>query len=87
MTKKIFRSIFFSALAIFIGTVLLFMGYLYHYFTQLELDQLQAQTSLVAQAVDQEGEAYLTTWAQAGTRVTWVGADGQVLFDSEKAPS
>lgn len=83
MTKKIFRAIFLTAFGLCLGTLLLILFYLYHYFTDLERSQLQEQTYLVAQAVELEGQAYLDQWSIADVRVTWVQADGGVVFDSE----
>ena len=40
------------------------------------------QTSLAAQAVTNEGTAYLNSLGQTDTRITWIAADGTVLFDS-----
>ncbi len=85
MTKKIFRTVLLSSMGIFLGTVLLIFGYLYHYFTDLQLEQLRIQTNLIAQAVNEDGQAYLEDIDLQDLRVTWVAEDGQVLYDSEKA--
>lgn len=85
MTKKIFRAIFLSTMGIFLGTVLLILGYLFHYFSELQLEQLETQTSLIAQAVEQEGFRYLEQLDSKELRITWIAPDGGVLYDSEKA--
>lgn len=87
MTKKIFRTVLLSSMAIFIGTMVMVLGYLYHYFTDLQLDQLRAQTSLIAQAVEEDGQLYLEQLDLKDLRVTWIEANGQVLYDSEKVVS
>lgn len=85
MTKKIFQAIFLSTMGIFLGTILLILGYLFHYFSALQLEQLSTQTSLVAQAVEQEGFHYLEELEAKEVRITWIAPDGSVLYDSEKS--
>ncbi|MBF0777668.1 sensor histidine kinase [Streptococcus cuniculi] len=85
MTKKIFRAIFLSTMGILLGSVLLILGYLFHYFSDLQLEQLSIQTSLMAQAVEQEGFHYLEQVDSRGLRITWIAPDGEVLYDSESA--
>ncbi|MBF0788256.1 MULTISPECIES: cell wall metabolism sensor histidine kinase WalK [unclassified Streptococcus] len=84
MTKKIFQAIFLSTMGIFLGTVLLILGYLFHYFSELQLEQLSIQTNLIAQAVEQEGFRYLENLDSKELRITWIAPDGDVLYDSEK---
>lgn len=84
MTKKIFRTVLLSSMSIFLGTIILILGYLYHYFTNSQLDQLRLQTSLIAQAVEEDGQSYLDHIDLNDLRVTWIDQDGQVLYDSEK---
>jgi len=71
-------------MSIFLGTIILILGYLYHYFTNSQLDQLRLQTSLIAQAVEEDGQTYLDQIDLQDLRVTWIAHDGQVLYDSEK---
>lgn len=84
MTRKIFRTVLLSSMSIFLGTIILILGYLYHYFTNSQLDQLRLQTSLIAQAVEEDGQTYLDQIDLQDLRVTWIAHDGQVLYDSEK---
>ena len=82
MTKRIFRSICVVALAVLIGAVVVIMGAQYNYFTGVQRRQLDMQTSLAAQAVANEGLDYLSSLRDLDTRITWIAADGAVLFDS-----
>ena len=84
MTKKIFRTVLLSSMSISLGTIILILGCLYHYFTNSQLDQLRLQTSLIAQAVEEDGQTYLDQIDLQDLRVTWIAHDGQVLYDSEK---
>ncbi|MBQ7801351.1 MAG: PAS domain-containing sensor histidine kinase [Oscillospiraceae bacterium] len=83
MTKRIFRSIFLVALAVFLASTTIIMGALYSYFSQVQRSQLKNQTILAAQAVSYEGLDYLTRLDIDGCRVTWISADGAVLYDSK----
>lgn len=85
MTKKIFRAIFLSTMGILLGSVFLILGYLFHYFSDLQLEQLSTQVRLMAQAVEQEGFSYLEEVDSRGLRITWVAPDGEVLYDSEQS--
>lgn len=82
MTKRIFRTIFFVAISIFIASVLLFMTVLYDYFSAVERNQLQIQTELAAQGVQHEGDGYFEELEAKEFRITWIGTDGSVLYDS-----
>ena len=46
MTKRIFHSICLVALAVFLASVVLILGMLYSYFSQVQHDQLRMQTVL-----------------------------------------
>lgn len=83
MTKRIFRSIFLVSFAVFFACLVLIMGVLYSYFTAIEQNQLVVQTSLAAQGVSKEGTAYFDGLDTAGYRLTWIAADGTVLYDTK----
>ena len=82
MKKRIFRSIFLAALAVLLASLVLILGALYSYFSDVQLQQLQLQTSLIAHAVEEEGPAYFDDLDIADCRVTWIAADGSVLYDN-----
>ena len=82
MIKRIFRSVCGAALAVFLFSTVLFMGVLYEYFSGVQRGQLRMQTELAAQGAAHEGLAYFEGVDLDGIRVTWIQADGAVLFDS-----
>ncbi|MCI8633310.1 MAG: PAS domain S-box protein [Lachnospiraceae bacterium] len=82
MTKRIFRTIFVVAIGVFLASFLLFMTILYDYYSGVQQDQLQIQTELAAQGVEHEGAAYLEGLSVKDCRITWIGAEGSVLYDS-----
>lgn len=62
-------------------SIALFMGVLYQYFRDQLMEELGTETWLVARGVELEGLNYLDG-LETENRVTWVAADGTVLFDS-----
>lgn len=87
MTKRIFRSICFVAVAVFIASMVLIMGVLYSYFSQIQQSQLKMQTILAAQGVSHEGLAYFERLELKSFRITWIDAEGKVLYDSQSDTS
>lgn len=83
MTKRIFRSICAVALIVFAASLVLIMGVLYSYFSQVQKSQLKMQTNLAAQGVNDEGFPYFEGLNTENYRITWIGADGTVLYDSK----
>lgn len=82
MTKRIFRSILLVAAAVLLASFMLITGVLYDYFSNNQMEQLRAQTALAAQGVEKSGEGYFAGLGSHGTRLTWIAADGAVLYDS-----
>ncbi len=82
MTKRIFRSICLAALGVAAAAVVLFLLVLYDYFGGVQQQQLQMQTELAAQAVTNEGITYFDGLNSEQYRITWVAADGKVIYDN-----
>ena len=87
MTRRIFRAICLVALAVFLASVTLIMGILYDYFSQVQQDQLRIEAGLAARGVEENGVAYFDGLDTQSYRITWIGADGTVLFDSDSDAS
>lgn len=87
MTKRIFRSIFTVAAVILLASFVLITGVLYEYFSNKQVDQLNMQTHLAAQGLEAAGEDYLSDMDISGCRLTWIAADGTVLYDSQAEQS
>ncbi len=83
MTRKIFRSLCLVAFTVFLCSVVLIMGVLYDYFSRIQTTQLRMQTQLAAQGVEHAGLDYFDGLDIRDYRITWIGADGSVLFDSD----
>ena len=82
MTKRIFQSICIAVVSVFLASVLLFMGVLYEYFSRIQYSQLEMQTKLATQGVTNEGAGYFEGLDVKDYRITWIAADGTVLYDS-----
>ena len=83
MTKRIFRAICLVALVVFLASVTLIMGILYDYFSRVQQDQLRIEAGLAARGVEENGAAYFNGFDTQSCRITWIAADGTVLFDSD----
>ncbi|MDE5910370.1 MAG: PAS domain-containing sensor histidine kinase [Lachnospiraceae bacterium] len=83
MTKRIFKSICIVALIVFLSSIVLFMGVLYNYFSNIQRSQLRMQTNLAAQGAANEGMKYFEGLDVTDYRITWIGTDGAVLYDSK----
>ena len=87
MTKRIFRSTFAVAAVVLLASFVLITGVLYEYFSNKQMDQLNMQTHLAAQGVESAGAEYFSYMNVDGCRITWIAADGTVLFDSRAQQS
>ena len=83
MTKRIFRFIVSSLLAVLLAAAVLIIGVIYSYFTQVQHDQLRVETALAAHAVANEGLGYFNKLdGTMDCRITWIDRDGTVLYDN-----
>ena len=83
MTKKIFQSILLVAGAVLLASLLIIMGFLYSYFGGVEENQLRDELSLASAAVESSGTDYLSQLTAERYRLTWIAADGSVLYDTK----
>lgn len=82
MTKKVFQSILLVAGCVLLASLLIIMGFLYDYFGGVEENQLRDELSLAAAAVEDGGTDYLSRLTADRCRLTWIAADGSVLYDT-----
>lgn len=82
MTSKILKSILSVAVAVLLSAIVIITGVLYRYFGNIQQSQLKDELSLAADATQQLGEEYLKGLDSDRYRLTWVDADGNVVFDS-----
>lgn len=86
MTKRIFRTILGVAVCVFLASMLLFMTVLYDYFSSVQQEHLKTQLTLASQGVSHEGSQYFEGFDLEKYRITWIGTDGRVLYDSASDP-
>lgn len=86
MTKRIFRSSLIVGVSVFVASVALIMGVLYHYFSDITRSQLNMQTTLAARGVENAGADFFAGMDLKDYRVTWIDTDGSVLYDSVSEP-
>ena len=82
MTAKLFRTSMAVAVSVMVLSIALFMGMLYQYFSDQMMTELESETWLVSRGVELDGIDYLNG-LHTTSRVTWVAADGTVLYDNE----
>ncbi|MDD3347036.1 ATP-binding protein [Oscillibacter sp.] len=87
MTKRIFRSILTVTLAVLVSSFVLIVGVLHGYFQDRVAAELARSTAYIARGVEHEGIAYLQSEFPDESRVTWIAADGTVLFDNREEPA
>ena len=83
MTSKIFRSTVFVAAVVLLCSLSVVVGVLYSHFTQVQVEQLKDELSLAVTGTEQYGNAFLENVEADRFRVTWIDADGTVLFDTQ----
>ncbi|MBQ7356701.1 MAG: histidine kinase [Clostridia bacterium] len=82
MTAKIFKSIVVSAAAVFILTLIVVMGISYGYYSDEILEELKTEAEYIRGGVESFGDEYLYTISSEKTRITRIGADGALIYDS-----
>ncbi len=83
MTNKIFRSILLASLAVLLASLVIIMGCLYGYFSDVQEKQLKDELNLAAVAVEEQGESYLSKVNSENYRITWIKANGEVIYDTK----
>ena len=84
MTKRIFHSICFTATAVITASLVMTVLVLYSYFAEVHHDRLESQTKLTAHSLANEGMSFFDGLNAYDYRVTWIAADGCVIYDTSK---
>ncbi len=83
MTGKIFRSTLAVALAVLVAAIGILLSITYDHFCRAQRSQLRDELTLAAAGTELGGRDYLHRVESTRFRLTWVGADGAVLFDTQ----
>ena len=81
MKKKIFISSFLVGMAVMLLCCVMFVRTIYRNHERQVFAELEAEAEYVAHAVELSGSTYFDT-LETQERITWVAADGTVLYDS-----
>lgn len=81
MTAKIFRSILFSSVIAILCCAVFFTWFMYDNFVGSMNETLMAEARLVAVGVENYGIEYLVSFKE-DSRITWISAQGKVLYDT-----
>ncbi len=84
MTGRIFRSAFFTGMLALLLSCALLLAAVYRQQEEQAFDRLSAEADCVIQGVALLGGDYLRT-LRTDERLSWIGADGAVLYDSAPA--
>lgn len=89
MTGKIFRSCFLVGLAIMVLCTALFVAVMASRYEDQVYQEMEETAVYVKRGMEESGGDYLSGLEdlEGGQRLTWITADGTVLYDSEADPA
>ncbi len=83
MNKKIFKSIFFVAVAVFASCMAIIMGALYGYFSNQNIEEMKNEAYYLGAVIEDTGGSFLGKLeGSLSNRITWIAPDGRVLYDN-----
>lgn len=82
MTSRIFKSIVTVAAVILCSSLLLILGVLYGYSSDLQTMQLKDELNIAAVGTEDAGLEFLKDIRSDRFRLTWIQPDGTVIYDS-----
>ena len=82
MNKTIFRAVLLSCCIVMVFSLVFTLFFLNSYFTGMEFTTLQAQAELTGEAVEKAGSTFFDDFDSDVYRVTWIAADGTVIYDT-----
>ncbi len=87
MRTELTKRIFFACITVFLLTSSLILYVMNSYLMQRNIAELKDRAVLLASAVNQYGETFLSSVKTGNGRLTLIAADGTVLFDSQLNPA
>lgn len=83
MVKKIFKNILIWSLVAVIAAISFILFVFYRYFEARIMETIKSEADMLEAGVENVGEDYFKGFNSNGTtRITWIDADGTVLYDS-----
>lgn len=86
MIRTIFRNSFLIGMSVLLLCGLLFFGMQYRQIQDDTLDELRLEASYAEPGLLAQGDAYLKSLNDVNC-ITWISADGEVLYDNASSPS
>lgn len=86
MTKKIFRSTFFTSILVLISCFILIFGILYGFFEKQLETELENEASYISYAIEDTGEAFWDNFSSSNKRITLISPEGNVIADTTTNP-
>ena len=86
MKKKIFKNTILIILLLVVLCGVSIIGVLYSYFNKQYVSSLNQAAGYIAEGVNLSGLDFLTDLNENEKRITWVAADGTVLYDNKADP-
>lgn len=83
MIKRIFLSTITVVVSVLLLSLALITGVLYEHFQKIQMDQLEVTEEFVEQGITLDGMDYLKNLNENDCRITWIAADGTVLYDNQ----
>ena len=83
MTSKIFRSIFIASVSVLLVTLLIITGSMSSYFDTVQKNELRDELEIAAVATEKLGVPYLEELKSERYRLTWIAANGAILWDTD----
>ena len=83
MTKRIFRSIFAVAAVVLLLSLGVVLGVLYRNYSDVQWQRLESELALTRLGVETSGKDYIQSISGEDFRITWIGSDGTVLYDTQ----
>lgn len=78
---------FIVSMAVLLAALALIEGVLYSYFSRRSETELHNEVIYIAHGVESLGEEYFEGLRDGDSRITWIAADGTVLYDSDADPA
>ena len=85
MSKKIYRNILFTALAVMVSSMVFIFGGFYSYFDRQQGERLREELEVTASGAEQFGLEYLQRTHFGSCRVTLISPEGEVVYDTAAA--
>ena len=87
MTKKIFFTELLASCMVLVLVIGLIFGILTDVFEKELTDELSTEAHFIAATAEEYGEGCLYTFDKQDRRITLIGSDGNVIFDTKADPS